>query len=78
MENCFRLRILTPEAGTSDNFVWGKPAESQPISKLDWISEVRWPALVKFQMTEVSASGQLRISYLVRGMIALQNRFRFL
>ena len=48
---------LLPEAGTSDNFDWGKPAESQPRSKPDWISEVRWPALVKFQMTEVSASG---------------------
>ena len=49
--------LISPEAETSDNFDWGKPAESQPRSKPDWISEVRWPALVKFQMTEVTASG---------------------
>ena len=49
------------EAGTSDNFDWGKPAESQPRSKPDWILEVRWPALVKFQMTEVLASGLRQI-----------------
>ena len=54
---CLFLMQNNPEAETSDNLDWGKPAESQPRSKSDWISYVRWPALVKFQMSEVSASG---------------------
>ena len=34
--------------------------ESQPRSKPDWISEVQWPALIKFQLSEVSASGNVK------------------